>query len=312
MKIYILPIDKKFQPDAQAYKYPQHNDDFGVEQDFLEYLLENKYLLTNDYKEADWHYLPVFWTRWHVNHNYAKNGVNELQNAVNEVMLDDQKTFTICQYDDGPMVNLNGAKIFLSSRMTGSGLDIPLLSSLHKKNFSEIKKKYLASFIGNLESHIIRGKMAKALKNRKDIFVFDSHKKRNFLWQKLLQAYILLFFGDRSKFFVKKTLQSYVSLCPRGYGGSSFRFFEAMQLGIVPFLIGDIDTRPFKDLINWDEISFYTNNTDKIIDIITSAKNDNLVQMGKKAQKIYQKKLNYKKWCSFVIKELENYAGNNK
>lgn len=306
MKIYILPINKKFQTEAQAYKYPQHNDDFGVEQDFLEYLFKNKDLLTDNCKEADWHYLPVFWTRWHVNHKYGKEGIDELQRGVDKVILDDCKTFTICQYDDGPIVNLGKAVTFLSSRMGKTGIDIPLLSSPHKENFSKLDKKYLASFVGSLEAHYIRKEMDGALKNRKGIYIFDSHKRRSNLSQKLLQAYIVLCFRDRSRFFVKKALQSYVSLCPRGYGGDSFRFYEAMQLGVVPFLIGDIDTRPFKKFINWDEVSFYTANANEIINIISSVRKEDLILMGKKAKAIYEEKLAYQKWCPLVLKELEN------
>src|SRR5688572_20480413 len=114
MKIYLLPVDKKFQPEKQANIYPPHNDDFGVEQDFYQYLFNNRDLLTHNKDEADWHYLGIYWTRWHVNHTYGKEGLGELQNQVNSVILDDRKTFTICQYDDGPMANLGNSRIFLS------------------------------------------------------------------------------------------------------------------------------------------------------------------------------------------------------
>ena len=284
MKIYILPIIKKFQPKSQAYKYPKHNKDFGVEQDFYQYLLNNKDLLTQNYKKADWHFLPAYWTRWHVNHDYAKQGLNELQNEINRIILNDRKTFTICQYDNGPVVNLGNSRIFLSSRMTDFGIDIPLLSSFHKKPFFKIKKKYLASFVGKLSTHSIRKKIASLLQNRKDIYIFDGNKG--------------------SRFFVKKMLQSYISLCPRGYGGDSFRFYESMQLGIVPFLIGKRDTRPFKKFINWSKISFFTNNVRKLTNVLDSVNKKDLTLMGKMCQKTYQEKLVYQKWCSLVVKEL--------
>ncbi|MBM4147189.1 MAG: exostosin family protein, partial [Nitrospira sp.] len=215
MRIFLIPLREHFQPKNQPFIYPHHNDDYGVEQDFLSYLFNNSNLITHKPKEADWHYLPIFWTRWHLNHDYGKDGITELQEEVNKALLDDRKTFTICQYDDGPIVNIENTKIFLASRKSDAGYDIPLLSSAHKIPASIPPKKYLASFAGRLDTHPLRQNMDISLKNNKDIFIYD---------------------GNRGpEFFIDLLFSSYIALCPRGYGGSSFRFFEAMQAGTVPF-----------------------------------------------------------------------------
>lgn len=285
MKIYILPVHPKLQPKSQTFKYPKHNKDFGVEQDFHEYITKQKDKLAGTPDKADWHYLPVFWTRWHLNRDYGKSGLIELQNEIDKSIIDDSRTFTICQYDDGPIVNVGKTVQFLASRKTENDKDIPLLSSPHKKPFFKPSKKYLGSFTGRLSTHPIRQEIDQELKYRDEMYIED---------------------GDKgSKFFVKKMLQSYIALCPRGYGGSSFRFFEAMQLGVVPFLIGDIDTRPFKKFIDWDEISFYSNNTSNIAEILTSLDKNELLSMGEKAKTVWEEKLTYQKWCQYVIKELE-------
>ena len=135
-------------------------------------------------------------------------------------------------------------------------------------------------------THSIRKKMADVLQSRKDIYIFDKHKS--------------------PKSFVKTMIQSYIALCPRGYGGSSFRFFEAMQLGVVPFLIGEFDTRPFKKYIPFDEFSFFTNDPNKISDIIDSKNKEELLTMGKKCIRIYKENLAYQKWCELVIKTLDD------
>lgn len=230
-----------------------------------------------------------------------------MQAEVSRVLLDDKKTFTICQYDDGPMADLGAGKVFLSSRMAQAGMDIPLLSNAHPAP-GTVNKKYLASFVGNFSSHPVRQKMADALKGAGGIFMFDSHKKRNRVSGKLLQLFIMIFFSDRANFFVRKTREAYVALCPRGYGGSSFRFFEAMQLGVVPFLIGDMDTRPFKDVIKWDNISFYTNDTGRVMDMINAVDKKTLLAMGQEAKKVYEEKLAYQKWCPLVIEKLKNHG----
>lgn len=287
MKIFIIPIEEKFKPRSQKFKYPKHNSDYGVEQDFYKYIIKKRDIVTNNAKEADWHYLPVFWTRWHLNHNYGKNGLEELQQEVNKKIINDKKTFTICQYDDGPIINLKNTLTFLSSRKTFDGIDIPLLSSKHKiPLFFKKTKKYLASFTGRVGTHEIRKSMEEELLNKDDILMRDGN------------------FG--SSFFIKTVLQSYSSLCPRGYGGSSFRFFESMQLGIVPILIGNLDTRPFKKFIDWDKISFYKKDSEDLYSFLKSLNKDDLLFMGGNAKKVYEEKLSYQKWCEFILKELND------
>ena len=285
MKIFLLPVKSKLQPSSQAFEYPSNNPDYGVEQDFLKYV-SNNFLLVNSPERADWHYLPVFWTRWHLNHDYGKSGLKELRLEVNKAMINPKKTFTICQYDDGPLVNIKSATVFLSSRKTGSGIDIPLLRNKLKTPLIKPRKKYMASFVGRLDTHPIRKKMANALSSSDNVLISD---------------------GDSGqKFFVDKTLQSYIALCPRGYGGSSFRFFEAMQLGVVPVLIGDKDTRPFKKFIDWDGISFFLEKTDQLPALLEGLDKKPLIRMGKLARTTYIHSLSYGKWGNYVIKELES------
>ena len=286
MKIYILPIEKKFQQKSKITRYPKHNHDFGVEQDFLKFILKNKHLITSSPKEADWHYLPIFWTRWLVNHKYGEIGMDELQNEVNKKILNSNKTFMICQYADGPLVDVGDAKQFLSSRKTEKCFDMPLLSKNHRKPlFFKPQKKYLASFIGRFDTHEIRKKLDNLLNKRQDIYIYNGNK------------------GE--KFFVKKILESYISLCPRGFGGGSFRFYESMQLGVVPFLIGDIDTRPFKKFIDWNKISLYATSADETVKALNNYNKPDLLKMGEDSKKFYKNNLSYQNWCQYIIKTLE-------
>ena len=41
--------------------------------------------------------------------------------------------------------------------------------------------------------------------------------------------------------------ESYFSLCPRGYGPTSFRLYESISLGTVPIYISDDFSYPLKD-----------------------------------------------------------------
>ena len=290
MKIYILPIDSQFQPETSRLLHPPHNSDYGVEQDFFQYLHRNPQLVTDNPNEADWHYLPVYWTRYYINHNLGETDLSELQQSVNHSILSDSKTFTICQYDDGPLVNLGATINFLSSRRTEAGVDIPLLCSSHRIPEVKPSKKYLTTFMGFLHHHSIRQEMFEAIKYRNDLCMATVS----------------------TEIFVERTLESYVVLCPRGYGGSSFRFFESMELGVAPLMISDIDTRPFKEFINWNEISLFTNSATSLNNLLDSLNKSELLEMGQRAERFYKEKLCYQKWCTYVLEylaSLRTYAG---
>lgn len=61
--------------------------------------------------------------------------------------------------------------------------------------------------------------------------------------------------------------------------------------------------RPFKDRIDWDEISFYVKNVEELDDLFTIDKG-RLLEMGLRAKDVYYNKLNYGKWCRYVIEAL--------
>lgn len=283
MKIYKLPVDKILQPEKQPFLYPKHNSDYGVEQDFEQFMELNSHLLTDNLLEADWHYLPVFWTRWHLQHDYGSTGLEVLENAVKDVIVDEGKTFTICQYDDGPLVHLGNAIQFLASRKTASGYDLPLLCNEHRKKFS-LTKPYLASFAGRISTHPVRKEMRDVMDGQKGVFIYDVDLP--------------------SEEYVKLISKSLIALSPRGYGGSSFRFFEAMQLGVVPALIGDLDTRPFKSSIDWSKISFYSESPQDLLRQINCYSSRELREMGRNAKKIFNSSLAYQKWPNLLLAEL--------
>ncbi|MDH4185906.1 MAG: glycosyltransferase family 47 protein [Nitrospira sp.] len=290
MKIFLLPIHEATQPKTQGFKYPVHNDDFGVEQDFLRFLTENPELITSSSQEADWHYLPAFWTRWHLNHDYAKDGIAELQRYVDNAIQDDSRTFTVCQYDDGPVVSLGQTVQFLAARKTEVGVDIPVLCSHHRKPIVMPPKRFRASFVGRLSTHSLRKAMAKALQGRSDVVIRDGNV------------------GTEE--FVKTMLQSCLALAPRGYGGSSFRFFEAMQLGVAPMLISNTDTRPFKQFLPWDTASIFVEDVMTICAALDEKSERELAEMGVRAHELYQHHLAFQKWCPYVIRTLREWKPN--
>lgn len=285
LRIFVLPVPSALQPNRQDFCYPSHNRDYGIEQDFLAYLNRNQQSLAYSAAQADWHFLPVFWTRWHLNNDYGRQKRDVLQSLVADAILDDSKTFTVCQYDDGPLVQLGRTVVYLGSRQTDRGRDAPLVCTRHRRPWLPVRKRYQASFCGRLTTHRLRQEMAVALGDRRDVSIVD---------------------GDNgTDFFLTHLMASRVALAPRGYGGSSFRFYEAMQLGIVPLLLGDIDTRPFKGLIPWEDVSMYAHSAQEVLASIDACSNRRLAEMGRSARRVYANSLAYGRWCALLLKELE-------
>lgn len=289
-KIYILPVSDGLQPQDIPIIYPSHNKGFmESEEAFLLFLNNHPELLTDDAQKADWHYLPVYWDRWlttsiNVKKNFEKEGSDRLQQEVNKCIIDDKKTFTVYHYDH-LKIDLGRTVVFQASRLSKQGFDIPVLCALHSIPFPLPKKKYLASFVGKIKTNPIRAEMQELLKDRTDTHIVRSQGR---------------------DYFVQTILESFVVLSPRGFGSSSFRFFEAMQLGVVPFLIGDIDHRPFKKFLDWDSVSLYTPDLSDINHKLDQLDKNQLLKMGVAAKRMYEEKLAHQNWCKYVIKELED------
>ena len=295
-KIFILNAPALLQPQKQSLQYPSHNKDYGIEQDFHRWLKKQKNIITNSSSEAHWHYLPVYWTRWHINHNFAVDGegLSQLQEEVDKIMIDDAKTFTITQFDGGILINGGKTIVFTAARTINAGIDIPILCSPHRKPPLPVKKKYLASFNGSFYTHTIRVEMKKKFSANPEILIQGGVPTR---------FYKRWFWG---KNFNLNTMASYIALCPRGTSCNSFRFFEAMQLGTAPCLIGDVDARPFKKFIPWEEMSYYVSSVNELANLLQNLDKKEAVEKGKKAYRYWKNELYYKKWCKYVLMELEN------
>lgn len=272
MRIYILPVNEAVQP-----KLP----DYGLEQDFLKYLQEHGDLVTTNRHEADYHFLPVFWGRLFHGKLWK---TEQLQTLVTGAILDETKTFTIVQSSHGTVSQLGKTLVFQGSRLAKQIRDLPLLLPAHSIPERQFAKKYRASFVGQFDTHPLREEMAKCFQDLPETLIIDGRKG--------------------TEFFVATILESYITLSPRGAAGSSFRFFESMQLGTVPLMIGDVDARPFKQYLPWNEVSFYTPSPREAVEIVRKTPKDTLLAMGAKGARVWEEHLTYGKWCPYVIREL--------
>lgn len=94
---------------------------------------------------------------------------------------------------------------------------------------------------------------------------------------------------DKQRFF-DITARSKFTLCPRGYGAQSFRFYEALQLGSIPVYIHDDNKwQPYSDLLDWNSfaVSIHINDIKSLKDRLMSITDEQVNAMVKAGSNAY-------------------------
>lgn len=184
-------------------------------------------------------YLPIKWTEYQIQANYGHDAkkIGMLSKYVKT--LPSMKYFTVCQYDDGPLADVPNCLVFSAGGLPDNSVPIPLLSNCHPNaDFDNEDRPILASFVGSIGTHPMRREMEKALSGCKDIMIQETDHNNS------VEA------------FEAAMRMSKYALCPRGYGRTSFRMYEAMQFGCIPIYISDVHWLPFQDELDWDKFSY--------------------------------------------------------
>lgn len=201
---------------------------------------------------TDWVYIPVFWTNLqnHPAFSIQRGKYQMLLNQAIRMYPADTKFFTCVQHDDGVMLTLP-AQTVIYGACTGD-VPLPLIYEdtterlLQESRLDIREKDVLGSFVGTVGTHTVRGDMCRVLQGKPNM-VFTSRPT----WSPSVPV-------EDAERFIDTTRRSRFCLAPRGYGRSSFRFVEAMRLGVVPVYIwDDVEWLPYPDLIKSREIPFY-------------------------------------------------------
>ena len=196
-------------------------------------------------------YIPALWTNFQIE-PWFKSKQKEMQLSLNEWIHKNPSSngyFTIVQYDDGPLLKLPEDTIVYGA--CSGHIPLPLiyqdmnhsLMQFPKKTFHE--KNILCSFVGNITSNSVEPNV------------------RKIMFQSLSGRFKMINSGGWSasvkhelqKLFIDTTIDSKFALAPRGYGRSSFRFFECFLLGTIPIYIwNDINWLPFQDTIDYSKL----------------------------------------------------------
>ena len=119
-----------------------------------------------------------------------------------------------------------------------------------KKSYHE--KEILCSFVGNITCNNVTPNVRQIMLN-----LFKSNPSFKMInsggWTPNVN-------GNLQQVFINTTINSKFSLAPRGYGRSSFRFFECFLLGTIPIYIwNDKNWLPFQDAIDYNKLCIVIN-----------------------------------------------------
>jgi FkbM family methyltransferase len=271
VKVNKIDVPLKYRPN-QSIVYPNGNNT-PFEKWFYQWHLEHnpKTIRT---------YLPIYWTAFYVNHQYGqdKKAIAELQKYIDKLDKS-KKYFTIVQYDDNILNSLDGLDIivYASGNNKPGCYPIPLLSETMKVEPIDYSIKDIFMSFRGVNTHPIRKKMVDELSKHAPIS-FDVVP-----WDE----------------YIDELKHSIFALCPRGYGVTSFRLYEAMQYGAIPVYIST--GADFWDPFNLPP-EFYVKIREDEINLIPDILGKvNPIDMRKKVEDYFGKYFTFEKCAENII-----------
>ena len=282
------------QPPNTYPAYPPYHKGKYLEEYFFDFYERNKERFNN----LPRNYIPIFWTNCYV------NGVNEgwgerispaeMQVEINKIDPNGSY-FTVIQHVDAPMNVIPPNTIIFAAggNVTGSSV-IPISLVCGSMPVGITKdKEYLASFVGSSTSNI-RNDIIEQYENDPDIFI--EHKG----WDHNVKS-------DEFTSYVDASLKSKFVICPRGYGPTSFRLYEAMQMDAVPVYVSDRFWIPWTHELNWEEFCVFIT-PDKLPElktILESIDDETYEKMKNKIKDLYETYFTLEGTCTKILEILE-------
>jgi hypothetical protein len=199
-------------------------------------------------------YMDVHWTNLQIEARFRQIQpvIQQIIDAGYPVDASKHRYFTVVQHDDGVMFRLPpGTRVYAAggNRVSDAHIPIPLIYEDQQQRLIRTprlafdEKDILCSFVGS-RTHPVRQQMHQILSNRAG---FELHFTEQ--WTDAVSE-------EKQRRFVDITRRSKFCLAPRGYGRTSFRFYEALLLGTVPIYIwDDIEWLPYREHLDYSKFA---------------------------------------------------------
>lgn len=234
-------------------------------------------LSKKDEIQTDLVYLPIFWTNLQNHPGFAQSR-SKYDIVLNQALQQYPKNtryFTIVQHDDGPQLQLPKDTLVFGA-CTGT-IPLPLIYEDTTNRLALLERKepdLFASFVGSL-THPVRQRMATAVESRPYIVC------------RMQKAWNVKVPTEQADEFLDLTLRSKFCLAPRGYGRSSFRFFEAILMDTIPvYFWDDVEWLPYKEHLDYSSFSVSISDISKTYDILSGISEDRYQAMKTELQKV--------------------------
>lgn len=265
---FLFELFKDYRPIPNYPVYPPYHQGLYIEDTFIKDFQKNNV-------SYDRYFIPISWTTV-----YCDNKDGGLQEKLNQ--LDStKKYFIVCQHDDAPKHKIPTDTIVFSASEHVKNTNpmmkpIPAICS-PIIGAQEENKIFFAGFVGSY-THNIRIQLQNILGSLQGYY-FSGQQ-----WTPNVPNY-------RVNEFMAVTSQCKFTLCPRGYGNTSFRMYECMQLGSVPVYISDDFHLPWSDEIDWKDFCVMIDSKDigNTDHILKSISDEQYISMKDKIKTIYNK-----------------------
>jgi len=231
----------EFLLDRDDPNYPPHHTGDHLEEFFLKFW--------DAEGSGNRKLIPVHWTavyNYRSSEGLGENTPNgKLRNSLKQYLntLDpNDKYFVVCTHDDAPYERLPPNTVVFGAGGNSNRINvpIPLTCGTHGEP-TDFLRMIPISFIGSL-THPLRHAMSQSLQGIQGVLINASE------WTPTVDS-------SRVDLFKNITQRSIFSLCPRGYGATSYRLYESMQLGAIPVYLSDRHLLPWSDEIDWSTFS---------------------------------------------------------
>jgi hypothetical protein len=277
----------EFILEIEQSPYPPYHKGFYMERYFIDFYIKNR----KSIDDTGYQFLPITWTDIYVHKPHLRYKLQDLLNSLDK----EKKYFTVSQHDDAPLDDLPSKTLkFSAGGNQKNCIPIPLICS-SLENIKETKKDIFCSFVGSI-THPVRLSMLHYLKANPNYVLLPKN------WSSNVE-------NEKQDLFLNVTSRSKFTLCPRGYGSTSFRLYESMQLGSIPvYIYYDTPYVPFADELDWNKLSvlIHANDIINIDNILNSITVERYNEMLSYIKEIYPKYFTLEGMCDKILKTIQN------